>query len=108
MAWAYIELGNAISEQAKTKAGEEAGKLFALAGEKYQQTLNIKPDYHSAHFNMACLTALTGDAKGCREWLEKRIALGNLTEGESMADSDFDSVRKLGWFKNLLAKLDAG
>ncbi len=108
LAWAYIGLGIAFSEQALTKTGEAADKLFALAGEKYQQALKIKPEDHGTLFNMACLAALTGDAKGCREWLEKRIAMGTLMTRESMADSDFDSVRELGWFKNLLAKLEEG
>ncbi len=32
--------------QAKNKTGNEADRLFALAGEKYEAALKIKPDYH--------------------------------------------------------------
>ena len=46
--WAYIMQGNSLSEQAKTKTGEDADRLFALAGEKYQAALKIKPDKDEA------------------------------------------------------------
>ena len=39
--------GNALSDQAKTKSDDEADRLFALAGEKYEQALAIKPDMHT-------------------------------------------------------------
>ncbi|GAG20494.1 unnamed protein product, partial [marine sediment metagenome] len=36
--------GITLSRQARTKDGEEAGRLFALAAEKFQAAVNIKPD----------------------------------------------------------------
>jgi NAD-dependent SIR2 family protein deacetylase len=48
IAWAYVGQGNALFEQAKTKTGEEADKLFTLAGKKYAAALEIKPDIHEA------------------------------------------------------------
>ncbi len=95
--------GLALHEHAKTKTGEEADELFVKAREKYQEALKIKPDMYEALFNMACLAALTGDEKGCQDWLEKSIKMEPLTE-ENINDSDFDNVRELGWFKKLVAE----
>mgnify|MGYP001567475181 CR=1 FL=1 len=49
--WAYIMQGYSLSDQAETKTGEEADRLFALADEKYQAALNLKPDKHEALYN---------------------------------------------------------
>jgi hypothetical protein len=51
VAWSRIGQGNALLEQAKTKAGEEADALFRAAGERYAQALAIKPDKHEALYN---------------------------------------------------------
>ncbi len=59
--WAYIMQGNSLFEQATTKTGEEADRLFALAGEKYQAALKIKPDKHEALNSWG--VALYGQAK---------------------------------------------
>jgi len=59
--WAYIMQGNSLSDQAKTKTGEETDRLFALAGEKYQAALKIKPDEHEALNNWG--SALSEQAK---------------------------------------------
>ena len=48
MSWAYVMQGLALSEQAETKSGDDADRLFALAGKKYEAALNIKPDNHEA------------------------------------------------------------
>ena len=61
LSWAYLMQGNALSAQAKTKSGEEADRLFALAGEKSQAALQIKPDMHEALNNWG--TALSAQAR---------------------------------------------
>jgi tetratricopeptide (TPR) repeat protein len=61
LAWAYVIQGNALSDQAKTRAGEEADRLFAQAYEKYQAALEIKPDMHEALNNWGA--ALSDQAK---------------------------------------------
>lgn len=48
IAWSYIEQGNTLSDQAKTKSGPEADALFSAAGEKYAAALEVKPDKHEA------------------------------------------------------------
>lgn len=51
VAWAYIGLGNRLSNQARTKSNSEADRLFDLAGQKYDAALKIKPDRHEALYN---------------------------------------------------------
>jgi cytochrome c-type biogenesis protein CcmH/NrfG len=53
--------GIALSRQAKTKAGEEADRLFEEAGRKYAEALRLKPDYPEALSNWGA--ALYGQAK---------------------------------------------
>ena len=43
--------GGALFRQAKTKAGEEADRLFEEAGRKCAEALRLKPDYHTALSN---------------------------------------------------------
>ncbi|HVA00623.1 MAG TPA: SIR2 family protein [Terriglobia bacterium] len=61
LSWAYVMQGRSLSDQAKTKAGEEADRLFALAGEKYAAALAVKPDKHEALYNWG--SALLAQAK---------------------------------------------
>ena len=49
--WSYIGHGNLLGDQAKTKSGTEADRLFEATGQKYQQALDIKPDKHEALYN---------------------------------------------------------
>ena len=48
LSWAYVVEGNALSDQALAKDGDEADALFVLAGENYAAALEIKPDRHEA------------------------------------------------------------
>jgi len=58
---AFGNLGNTLSEQAKQKTGEEADRLFAQAGEKYEAALRLKPDMHETLNNWG--NALSDQAK---------------------------------------------
>ena len=53
--------GVALSRRAKTKAGEEADRLFEEAGHKYAEALHLKPDHHEALGNWG--VALSDQAK---------------------------------------------
>jgi cytochrome c-type biogenesis protein CcmH/NrfG len=53
--------GNALSDQAKTKAGEEADPLFEEAGRKFAEALRLNPDSHEALNNWG--VALSSQAK---------------------------------------------
>ena len=43
--------GCALSDQAKTRSGEEADGLFGEAREKFAEALRVKPDKHGALYN---------------------------------------------------------
>ena len=45
---ALYNWGTALSDQAATKAGEEADRLYAQAGEKYAAARAIRPDIYGA------------------------------------------------------------
>ena len=51
ISWAHIMKGIVLSNQAETKSGEEADKLFADAYQEYEAALKIKPDKHEALYN---------------------------------------------------------
>jgi len=61
LSWAYVMQGSSLTEQAKTKTGEEANRLLAQAGQKYAAALAIKPDRHEAFYNWG--NALSAQAK---------------------------------------------
>ena len=60
VAWAYIGEADQLSERSEGGDREDADRLFALAGEKYQAALAIKPDQHEALNNWG--TALLQNA----------------------------------------------
>ncbi len=61
--WAYILQGDALSDQAMTKIGKEADRVFAMACEKYQAALKIKPDYPPTLNNWGCALSEQARAK---------------------------------------------
>ena len=79
---ALYNWGTALQAQAEAKSGEDADRLFAEAGEKYQAALAIKPDHHEA-LNSWGNAHLQNAAKKTGE--ERRrlldLALEKLSEG---------------------------
>ena len=56
----------------------------------------------SAAYNLACLCALDGDQRGCRQWLERcRSTLRLPPEEQLLSDPDLASVRDEDWFAGL-------
>src|SRR5260370_15758599 len=51
MEQAMIYWGLSLADQAGRKTGEEAVRLFGLAGAKYEAALAINPDMHEALYN---------------------------------------------------------
>jgi hypothetical protein len=65
--------GAALADQAQTKVGEDADRLFAEAGEKNQAALALKPDKHEVFNNWGhrsiapvCAQRGRGTATNCR------------------------------------------
>jgi Tfp pilus assembly protein PilF len=59
--------GLALCEQAKTKAGEEADRLYQEAGRKYAEALRLKPDDHEALSNWGVALCEQAAAKAGEE-----------------------------------------
>jgi len=55
--------GVALSDQAKTKQGAEADRLFEAAGQKYAEALRIKPDKHDALLNWGAALSAQAQTK---------------------------------------------
>jgi Flp pilus assembly protein TadD len=67
----------------------------------YIQAESLHPG--AAAYNLACLSALEGDAEGCRGWLEAAQRAGtSMSPSDLAADVDLKSVRHLPWFKTFL------
>ena len=62
-AWAYVMQGLDLLDQAKTKRGPEADKLFKQAYEKYKTALEIKGDMHEAYNNWGLTLVVQADMK---------------------------------------------
>ena len=50
-AWAFILHGHHLSDQAFSKKGPAADRMFEKSYQRYQAALDIKPDHHSALYN---------------------------------------------------------
>ena len=48
LSWAYVMQGNALSETARAKTGDEAAKVFMEAAERYEAAVAIKPTMAAA------------------------------------------------------------
>lgn len=80
--------GSALADQARTKTGAEADRLWTLAGEKYEAALKIKPDNHEALNNWGGAFILQGATKSGTEaerlfdqGREKALAAEELSPG---------------------------
>ena len=63
IAWAHVMQGNILDDQARTKSGAEADRLWTLAGEKNAAALAIKPDMHEALYNWGLALANQAETK---------------------------------------------
>jgi len=101
-AWAHVMSGNALSDQAKTKAGAEADRLFAEAEKRLSRAELLAPS--SAAYNLACLAAIRGLLDEARSWLSKAREGGKLPPPTHLQqDTDLDNVRDTTWFCEFLA-----
>ena len=67
IAWGYVSAGNEFVLAARNESGEEADRLWGLAGEKYEAALKIKPDQHAALNNWGIALAEQARTKSGEE-----------------------------------------
>ena len=64
VAWSYIERGRRPRRAGAAGRGEEAQRLWRLAGEKYAEALRIKPDMPTRSTTGACLRQASAAGRG--------------------------------------------
>jgi tetratricopeptide (TPR) repeat protein len=67
IAWAYVLSGNELITEAQTKTGQQADRLWALAGEKYSAALAIEPNRHEALDNWGTALDVQARTKTAKE-----------------------------------------
>jgi len=96
--------GNALSDWALRKEGAEADRLSGRRGRKLLRAEEIGPGFGA--YNLACVSARSGDEDGCRDWLAKSQTAGRLPSKEKLlTDPDLESVRETSWFVELVDSL---
>ncbi len=74
----------------------------------FDAAIAIKPDYHEAFSNKACIYALSLQLNNALTFLQKAIALDGTNKYIEMAktDSDFDAIRDRPEFQALIAQYE--
>jgi tetratricopeptide (TPR) repeat protein len=75
-------------------------EALALIERAYQ----VAPENSIVLYNLACFTALTGDADQALIWLEKAVEGGFYAPGKIASDSDLESLRGTPKYHALLAR----
>lgn len=97
-------LGLALLALARSGAPAEGQKLYEQAEQTLLAAEQRVPGF--ASYNLACLYSLRGEPEKCRQRLELSRNRGFLPSAAYVkGDPDLDSVRNLGWFKALVAKI---
>ena len=96
--------GNALSKQARTKAGEAAGHLLEQARQKLLEAERIQAG--SGAYNLACVEAMEGNTSEAVRWLQVFESSGKgLSRATIAADKNFDRVRNQPEFVSLVESL---
>ena len=64
--------------------------------------MELRPDYDSDWYNLACAYALLGKESEALESLQKSIELNPGNKKLARKDSDFDSIRESEGFKRII------
>ena len=95
--------GNALLDQAGTKTGAEAERLFVQSRDLLLKAESIVPG--NAAYNIACLSALQGQEEECKKWLEWCLNIGKMPSRQHIEkDRNLEKVREKPWFKAILSR----
>ena len=81
----------------------QAGR-YAEAADKGLELIEARPDQPYLYYNVACCESLAGRTADALEHLGRAIELWEDCRGMARADSDFDSIRDLPAFQELLSR----
>ena len=89
---AYVNRGGAYSSLGQ----------YNKAREDFDKGISLKPNDPGSYYNYACMYSLQKDAKQACEWLQLAIIRGFKNLKQIREDKDFDNVRNMECFINLL------
>jgi tetratricopeptide (TPR) repeat protein len=78
-----------------------------LARKHFLRVLDLKPDHAWAHYDLACLDALSGKLGAAFQRLERALAAGFKDRDHLLADLDLKPLRKDPRWKDLVTRLGA-
>ena len=68
-------------------------KNYSAARKCFEKAIRLKPDYVDPHYNLACVSAATGQVKQGLRYLGKAISMDPGVKGWAQKDPDLDPLR---------------
>ncbi|HEY0665201.1 MAG TPA: hypothetical protein VGD24_03965 [Gallionella sp.] len=88
----------------KIGTGYYAIKNYGKAKEAFESVLKVTPNHRDTLYNMACLYAVLNNPGESVKWLKKVVNLEPKYKEMASKDSDFDSIRNVSQFQQLVSR----
>jgi Tfp pilus assembly protein PilF len=75
---------------------------YPAARSSFTQAIRLQPDYVDAHYNLACLNALGGEASQGLVHLRKAVTVDPAVKSWAREDADLDNLRRLPGFEEIV------
>ena len=77
-------------------------KKYSAARKCFEKAIRLKPDYVDPYYNLACVSAATGQVKQGLRYLGKAISMDPGVKGWAQKDPDLDPLRASPRFKAIV------
>jgi Tfp pilus assembly protein PilF len=77
-------------------------KEYMAAQRNFEKAARLKPDYVDAHYNLACLHAIKGEATQSLAHLKRAVSLDNSARDWAQKDTDLENLRGLPEFEAII------